>query len=73
MKRLAFALSLGAEYGILLAGGTAQPDKLKDITCEQYLAMDEDGRMLSGRFVTGAAEPRQRMVQLPACPTACRP
>ncbi len=38
---LALALALGAGIGIVLSGGAAYADKIKDISCEQFLAMDE--------------------------------
>ena len=41
MKKSAIALSLGAGLGILLSAGAANADKLKDVSCEQFLAMDE--------------------------------
>jgi len=55
MKRLALVLSLGAGLGILAAGGAAQADKLKDITCEQYLAMDEAQQDDIVYWIDGAA------------------
>ena len=41
MKKTTIALTLGAGLGILLSAGVATADKLKDITCDQFLAMDE--------------------------------
>jgi hypothetical protein len=41
MKKTAIALSLGAGLGILLSASAASADKLKDVTCDQFLAMDE--------------------------------
>jgi hypothetical protein len=41
MKKTTIALSLGAGLGILLSVGVASADKLKDMTCDQFLAMDE--------------------------------
>ncbi len=55
MKRLALVLSLGAGLGILVAGGVAQADKLKDITCDQYLAMDEAQQDDIVYWIDGAA------------------
>ena len=40
MKKTAIALSLGAGLGILVSAGAASADKLKDVTCDQFLAMD---------------------------------
>lgn len=41
MKKLALTLALAAAIGFTLSGGTAlAKDKIKDVTCEQYLAMD---------------------------------
>ena len=42
MTRLALVLCLSAAFGIVLLGSAAHADKIKDITCEQFLAMDED-------------------------------
>jgi predicted GTPase len=41
MKKTTIALSLGAGLGILVSAGAASADKLKDVTCDQFLAMDE--------------------------------
>jgi predicted GTPase len=41
MKKTVIALSLGAGLGILVSAGAASADKLKDVTCDQFLAMDE--------------------------------
>lgn len=41
MKKTTIALSLGAGLGILLSAGAANADKLKDVSCAQFLAMDE--------------------------------
>lgn len=41
MKKTAIVLSLGASLGILLSAGAANADKLKDVSCAQFLAMDE--------------------------------
>lgn len=41
MKKTAISLSLGASLGILLSAGAANADKLKDVSCAQFLAMDE--------------------------------
>jgi hypothetical protein len=41
MKKTAMALSLSAGIGILLSAGMVSADKLKDVTCEQFLDMDE--------------------------------
>jgi hypothetical protein len=41
MKKTATALSLCAGAGILLSAGLVSADKLKDVTCDQFLAMDE--------------------------------
>ena len=46
---LAFALALG----IVAFGGIAQADKIKDITCEQFLAMDEDSRERIAYWIHG--------------------
>jgi hypothetical protein len=41
MKKLAFALALAAVLGFALSGTTAlAKEKIKDVTCDQYLAMD---------------------------------
>ena len=40
MKKFASTFVLSAGLGVFLLAGTVQADKLKDITCEQYLAMD---------------------------------
>jgi hypothetical protein len=41
MKKTTIALSLGAGLGILVSAGAVSADKLKDVTCDQFLAMDE--------------------------------
>jgi hypothetical protein len=41
MKKTAMAFSLSAGIGILLSAGMVSADKLKDVTCEQFLDMDE--------------------------------
>ena len=41
MKKTTIALSLGAGLGILVFAGVASADKLKDVTCDQFLAMNE--------------------------------
>ena len=41
MKKTVIALSLGAGLGILVSADAASADKLKDVTCDQFLAMDE--------------------------------
>ena len=43
MKKLALALALCAVLGFTLSSGTAlAKDKISNVTCEQYLAMDPD-------------------------------
>jgi hypothetical protein len=41
MKKTTIALSLGAGLGILLSASVASADELKDITCDQFLAMEQ--------------------------------
>ncbi|WP_462328290.1 HdeA/HdeB family chaperone [Thiohalocapsa halophila] len=41
MKKATTALSLGASLGILLSAGAVNAERLKDISCDQFLAMDE--------------------------------
>jgi hypothetical protein len=41
MTRFALVLCLSAAFGIVLPGSAAHADKVKNITCEQFLAMDE--------------------------------
>jgi hypothetical protein len=41
MTRLVVVVSVWAAFGVLLPAGGAQADKIKDITCEQFLEMDE--------------------------------
>ena len=41
MTKFLLALSLCAAFGIVLPAGIAKADKIKDVTCEQFLAMDE--------------------------------
>jgi hypothetical protein len=40
MKKTTIALALGAGLGILLTAGAASAAKLKDVTCNEFLAMD---------------------------------
>jgi hypothetical protein len=44
MFRFALVLCLSAAFGIVLPGSAAHADKVKNITCEQFLAMDEDAQ-----------------------------
>ena len=44
MFKLSLTLALGAAVGIVSLGNLAHADKIKDITCEQFLAMDEEER-----------------------------
>ena len=42
MIQFSLVLALSAVFGIVLPASAAHADKIKDITCEQFLAMDED-------------------------------
>ena len=44
MKKTIMVLFLGAGLGMLLSTGVASADKLKDVTCDQFLAMDPDNQ-----------------------------
>jgi hypothetical protein len=41
MRKTTIALSLGAGLGILLSAGVASAAKLKDMICDQFLAMEQ--------------------------------
>jgi len=49
---LTFGLIFG--LGVVTFGGAAQADKIKDVTCEQFLAMDEDTRERVAYWIEGA-------------------
>jgi hypothetical protein len=53
MKKAAIALSLGAGLGILVSAGAASADKLKDVTCDQFLAMGESQQEHIVYWITG--------------------
>jgi hypothetical protein len=40
MKKIAIALSTGVTFAILMSGVVFAADKLKDVSCDQFLSMD---------------------------------
>lgn len=54
MSKLALALGLAAAVGIVSLGNPAHADKIKDITCERFLAMDANAQNNIVYWVEGA-------------------
>jgi hypothetical protein len=54
MSRFALALALSAAVGIVSLGNLAHADKIKDITCVQFLAMDANAQNNIVYWVEGA-------------------
>jgi len=55
MKKTAIALSLGAGLGILLTTGAASAGKVKDVTCNEFLAMDAAQQNQVAYWMSGVA------------------
>jgi hypothetical protein len=55
MKKTAITLSLGAGLGILLTTGAASAAKLKDVTCNEFLAMDAAQQNRVAYWMSGIA------------------
>jgi hypothetical protein len=54
MSKLALALGLVAAGGLVSLGNPAHADKIKDITCAQFLEMDENAQNNIVYWVEGA-------------------